>query len=69
MGRRTRLPRFLGSALAAGTVAPLLPEEAAPAPIGELNPVPETTGGRHVRVAQAIAAISAEDLGILLIGF
>ena len=43
------------SHIATRTVVPLLPEGDAPAPIGELNPVMEIKGKRHVTVTQAIA--------------
>jgi toxin CcdB len=42
------------SHLTTRTVVPLLPEEAVPKPISELNPVFEIRGKRHVLVTQAI---------------
>lgn len=50
------------SHLATRTVVPLLPEEAAPKPISELNPVFEIGGKRHVLVTQAIASIPGREL-------
>ena len=43
-------------------VVPLLPEQSAPPPIGALNPVPEIKGKRHVRVTQALGAVSGREL-------
>jgi toxin CcdB len=50
------------SDLATRTVLPLLPEEAAPKPIGELNPIFEVGGKRHVLVTQAIATVPVREL-------
>ena len=50
------------SQIATRAVVPLLPEGDAPAPIGELNPVMEIRGKRHVMVTQAIAAIPGREL-------
>jgi toxin CcdB len=44
------------------TVVPLLPEDAAPPPISELNPVFEIGGKRCVLVTQAIASIPGREL-------
>lgn len=41
---------------------PLLPEDAAPKPINELNPVFELDGKRHVLVTQAIASVPGREL-------
>ena len=43
-------------------VVPLLPEETAPKPISELNPVIEMCGKRYVILSQAIASIPAREL-------
>ena len=43
-------------------VVPLLPEQAAPPPISELNPVFEIKGKRHVMVTQALGAVSGREL-------
>ena len=48
--------------LATRTVVPLLPEDAAPEPISELNPVFEVRGKRHVMLTQAIASIPGREL-------
>jgi toxin CcdB len=48
--------------LAARTVVPLLPEDRAPKPISDLNPVFEIRGKRHVMVTQAIASIPGREL-------
>jgi toxin CcdB len=48
--------------LATRAVVPLLPEDVAPKPIDELNPVFEVRGKRHVLVTQAIASISGREL-------
>ncbi|MBV9654140.1 MAG: CcdB family protein [Acetobacteraceae bacterium] len=50
------------SHLATRAVVPLLPEEVAPKPIGELNPVFEIRGQRLVMLTQAIAAIPGREL-------
>jgi toxin CcdB len=50
------------SHLSTRTVVPLLPEDAAPKPISELNPVFEIRGKRHVMVTQAIASIPGREL-------
>jgi toxin CcdB len=50
------------SHLATRTVVPLLPEDAAPKPINELNPVFDIRGKRHVLVTQAIASITGREL-------
>jgi len=50
------------SHLATRTVVPLLPEEAAPKPISELNPVFEVRGKRHVMLTQAIASVPGREL-------
>jgi len=50
------------SHLATRTVVPLLPEDAAPKPISELNPVFEIRGNRHVMLTQAIASIPGKEL-------
>jgi toxin CcdB len=44
------------------TVVPLLPEDVAPKPIHELNPVFDIHGKRHVLVTQAIASIPGREL-------
>jgi toxin CcdB len=44
------------------TVVPLLPEDAAPKPIHDLNPVFDIRGVRHVLVPQAIASIPGREL-------
>ncbi len=43
-------------------MAPLLPEDTAPKPIHDLNPVFEVRGKRHVLVTQAIASIPGREL-------
>ena len=43
-------------------VVPLLPEQVAPPPISELNPVFEIKGKRHVMVTQALSAVSNREL-------
>ena len=43
-------------------VVPLLPEDAAPPPISELNPVFEVKGKRHVMVTQALSAVPRREL-------
>ena len=48
--------------LATRVVVPLLPEDAAPPPISELNPVFEVKGRRHVMVTQALSAVPAREL-------
>ncbi len=48
--------------LATRTVVPLLPEDGAPTPINDLNPVFEIRGRRHVLVTQAIASIPRREL-------
>jgi toxin CcdB len=48
--------------LATRTVLPLLPEGSVPKPIGELNPIVEIDGRRHVLLTQAIAAIPRREL-------
>lgn len=48
--------------LATRTVVPLLPEETAPKPISELNPVFEIQNRRCVLVTQAIASIPRREL-------
>jgi toxin CcdB len=50
------------SHLATRTVVPLLPEESAPKPISDLNPIFEIEGKRHVMVTQAIASIPRREL-------
>ena len=50
------------SHLGTRVVVPLLPEETAPPPISELNPVFEIKGKRHVMVTQALSAVSGRDL-------
>ncbi len=50
------------SHLTTRTVVPLLPEDAAPKPISDLNPVFEIRGKRHVMVTQAIASIPGREL-------
>lgn len=50
------------SHLATRTVVPLLPEDRAPKPISDLNPVFEIRGKRHVMVTQAIASIPGREL-------
>ena len=44
------------------TVVPLLPEDVAPKPISDLNPVFEVRGKRYVMVTQAIASIPKREL-------
>lgn len=41
---------------------PLLPEQTAPKPINELNPVFDILGKRYVLVTQAIASIPGREL-------
>ncbi len=48
--------------LSTRTVVPLLPEDAAPKPINELNPVFDIEGQRHVLAPQAIASIPGREL-------
>ena len=48
--------------LATRIVVPLLPEDAAPKPISELNPIFEIGGKRHVMITQAIASVPAREL-------
>lgn len=48
--------------LSTRTVVPLLPEARAPKPIGELNPVFDVDGRRHVLVTQAIATVPGREL-------
>ncbi len=50
------------SHLATRTVVPLLPEQSAPKPIDDLNPIFEIHGARHVLVTQAISSISQREL-------
>ena len=50
------------SQLSTRIVAPLLPEDKAPKPINELNPVFDILGKRHVLVTQAIASIPRREL-------
>ncbi len=50
------------SALATRTVVPLVPIEGAPSPIGDLNPVFDILGQRHVMLTQAIASLPAREL-------
>ena len=50
------------SRLSTRAVVPLLPEDAAPSPIGELNPTFEIKGKRHVLVPQSIAAVPIREL-------
>jgi toxin CcdB len=50
------------SHLATRTVVPLVPEDAAPAPINDLNPVFDIRGRRHVLLTQAIASIPRREL-------
>jgi toxin CcdB len=56
------------SHLSTRTVVPLLPEEHAPKPISELNPVFEIGGKRHVLVTQAIASIPRTQPRCCLVG-
>ncbi len=44
------------------TVVPLLPQDGAPPPIRELNPVFAIEGEPHVMLTQAIASIPAKEL-------
>jgi len=44
-------------------VVPLFPENGAPPPMANLNPVFEINGVRHVMVTQSIAAIRMKELG------
>lgn len=48
--------------LATRIVVPLLPEDAAPKPISELNPIFEIGGKRHVMITQAIASVPGREL-------
>lgn len=48
--------------LATRVVVPLLPEDAAPPPISDLNPVFEVKGRRHVMVTQALSAVPVREL-------
>ena len=50
------------SHLTTRVVVPLLPEEKAPPPISELNPVFEIMGVRHVLVTQALSAVTCREL-------
>ncbi len=50
------------SHIATRAVVPLLPEGDVRAPIGELNPVMEIKGKRHVTGTQALAAIPGREL-------
>lgn len=50
------------SHLSTRAVVPLLPEEKAPKPISELNPVFEIRSKRHVMITQAIASIPIREL-------
>lgn len=50
------------SHLTTRTVVPLLPEQTAPKPINELNPVFDIRGKRYVLVTQAIASIPGREL-------
>ena len=50
------------SELATRVVVPLLPEDAAPKPLSDLNPAFEIDGMRHVMVTQAIASIPRREL-------
>lgn len=47
-------------------VAPLLPERSAPRPIGDLNPVVDIGGERHVLLTQALASVPRRELGPVL---
>ena len=55
------------SHLTTRTVVPLLPEEAAPKPIAELNPIFEIHGRRHVMLTQAIATIPGRELKLAVV--
>jgi toxin CcdB len=44
------------------TVVPLIPEDTAPKPISDLNPVFDIKGKRHVLLTQAIASIPEREL-------
>jgi toxin CcdB len=50
------------SHLVTRTVVPLLPADAAPKPIGDLNPTFDIRGKRHVLMTQAIASIPQREL-------
>ena len=50
------------SHLGTRVVVPLLPEDTAPPPISELNPVFEIAGKRHVMVTQALSAVPNREL-------
>ena len=50
------------SHLATRTVVPMLPEDTAPKPISELNPMFEVRGKRHVMLTQAIASVPGKEL-------
>jgi toxin CcdB len=50
------------SHLVTRTVIPLLPEDAAPKPISDLNPIFQIGGKRHVLLTQAIASIPRREL-------
>lgn len=50
------------SALTTRVVVPLLPEDAAPRPIGELNPRFEIAGRSCVLLSQALAAVPVRSL-------
>jgi toxin CcdB len=43
-------------------VAPLIPREAAPPPMAELNPVFAINGAPHVMLTQALATVPLKDL-------
>lgn len=50
------------SHLSTRTVVPLLPQDRAPPPIKELNPVFAVEGEPHVMLTQAIASIPAKEI-------
>jgi len=50
------------SHLSTRTVVPLLPADSVPAPIGDLNPVFDIVGKRHVFLTQAIASLPRREL-------
>lgn len=50
------------SRLATRAVVPLLPEELAPPAIGDLNPIFEIRGKRHMLVPQSVAAVPVREL-------
>ena len=58
----TAIQSDLLDAMATRVVVPLLPEEKAPPPISELNPVFEIMGVRHVLVTQALSAVTCREL-------